>query len=47
MIAVGQGFMGALLASVFGGLGAAFLGVFLASGAALWVYLARRRVRQN
>lgn len=47
VIAVGQGFMGALLASVFGGLGAAFLGVFLASGAALWVYLARRRVRQN
>ncbi|WP_143276020.1 hypothetical protein [Brevundimonas diminuta] len=46
VIAVGQGFMGQLFATVFMGLGAVFLGMALTVAAVIGVYLARRRARR-
>lgn len=46
VIAVGQGFMGQLFATVFLGLGAVFLGMILTVATVVGVYLARRRARQ-
>ena len=47
VIAVGQGFMTTLFATILMGLGAVLLGVILSAGVLVGVYLARRRVRQN
>lgn len=43
VIAVGQGFMTTLFATVFMGLGAVFLGMILTAAGVIGVYLARRR----
>lgn len=46
VIAVGQGFMGRLFATVFLGLGSVFLGLILGVATAVGIYLARRRSGQ-
>ena len=46
VIAVGQGFMGQLFATVLLALGAAFSGMILTAAAVIGVYLARRRARR-
>jgi len=47
VIAVGQGFMGTLLATILAGLGSVLLGFVLSAAVVIGVYLARRPVRRN
>jgi hypothetical protein len=43
VIAVGQGFLGGLFSTVFGGLAAVFIGALVALGVLVWVLVMRRR----
>lgn len=45
VIAVGQGFVGRLLVSIFSSLGAVFAGLALTVGLLIWIYISRHRAR--
>lgn len=45
VIAVGQGFVGRLLVSIFASLGAVFTGLALTFGLGIWVYISRHRAK--